>query len=338
MTARTRHALSILIRCGICALAIYWLARTTQWKDFKQAIQAADWRLVLVSLAVYGPAPVVLALRLRWLLAVHGVSLSVWQAIKVTFAGNFIIGTTPFGTHGGDAMKAYYIARDTPYKHEAVTTVFVDRVIGVISLVGLAGMVCLLNWRNPAFSRWGQIIGLTVLAMLIGGGVYFSNRLRRLLRIDQLLFYLPLGTHIRRIDQAAFEFRNRPGRVAGALLLTVILQVISIISHFLIGWGLGMVGEDPWATLPVYLAFVPICFLAGALPIGAMELTYVQLFANTAGLGTPETATFLSLLSRLTQLLWAMPGLLVVLKAGRPKPIIDAETDKQICILSSEDS
>jgi uncharacterized protein (TIRG00374 family) len=343
MTARTRHALSILIRCAICALAIYWLARTTEWEDFKQAIKAADWRLVLVSLAVYGPAPVVLALRLRWLLVVHGVSLSVWQAIKVTFAGNFIIGTTPFGTHGGDALKAYYIARDTPHKHEAVTTVFVDRVIGVISLIGLAGVVCLLNWRNPAFSRWGQIIGLAVLVMLVGGAVYFSNRLRRLLRIDRLLrymLYLPLGAHLRRIDQAAFEFRNRSARVFGGLLLTVVLQVIAIVSHFLIGWGLGMVGseDNPWATFPVYLAFVPICFLAGALPIGAMELTYVQLFAHSAGLGTPETATFLSLLSRLTQLLWAMPGFLVVLKAGRPKPLSDSEPDKQICILSSKDS
>jgi len=330
MTARARRVLSVLVRITICVLAVYWLARTTQWGQFKRAISAADWRLVLVSLAVFGPTPAVLALRLRWLLVVHGVSLSVWRAIKVTFAGNFIIGTTPFGTHGGDAMKAYYIARDTPHKHEAVTTVFVDRVIGVISLVGLAGVVCLLNWRNPAFSRWGQVIGLTVLAMLVGGGIYFSNRLRRLLWIDRLLLYLPLGVHIRRIDQAAFEFRNRPGRVVGGLLLTVVLQVIAIVSHFLIGWGLNMVGEDPWATFPIYLAFVPICFLAGALPIGAMELIYVQLFAHSAGLGTPETATFLSLLSRLIQLLWAMPGALVVLKAGRPKPIPDPELSEPI--------
>ena len=111
----------------------------------------------------------------------------------------------------------------------------------------------------------------------------------------------------------------------GGLLLTVVLQVIAIVSHFLVGWGLNMVGENPWATFPLYLAFVPICFLAGALPIGAMELVYVQLFAHNAGLGTPETATFLSLLSRLIQLFWAMPGLLVVLKAGRPRPITDPD-------------
>ncbi|HPD30533.1 MAG TPA: lysylphosphatidylglycerol synthase transmembrane domain-containing protein [Phycisphaerae bacterium] len=325
MTAGSRHVLSALVRIAICVFAVYWLARATEWDQFKQAILAADWGPVVLSFAVFGPTPVVLALRLKWLLAVHGVSLSVWQAVKVTFAGNFIIGTTPLGTHGGDAMKAYYIARDTPYKHEAVTTVFVDRVIGVISLVGLAGVVCLANWRDPAFSKWGQIIGLTVLVLLVGGAVYFSGRLRRLLRIDRFLLYLPLGSHIHRIDQAALEFRNRPGRVAGGLVLTVVLQVIAIISHFLIGWGLNMVGEDPWGALPVYLAFVPICFLAGALPIGAMELTYVELFARSAGLGTPETATFLSLLSRLIQLLWAMPGVLVVLKAGRPQPITDSE-------------
>lgn len=321
MTAKARRIGSILFRYGICVAAVAWLASRSEWSQFKQAVQQADWRLVLVSLVVFGPTPVVLAMRLRWLLVVHGIILSAWQAVRVTFAGNFIIGTTPFGTHGGDAVKAYYIARDTPYKHEAVTTVFVDRVIGVVSLIGLAGIVCLLNWGNEAFLRWGRIIGLAVLIMGVGGGIYFSNRLRRLFRVDQILSYLPFSGHVRRIDQAAFEFRHRPGRVAGGLLATVVLQVIAIISHFLIGWALGMVYPDqaPLSTFPIYLAYVPICFLAGALPIGAMELTYVELFANSAGLGTPETATFLSLLSRLTQLLWALPGLVVVLKAGRPR-------------------
>ena len=56
--------MSVLVRITICVLAVYWLARTTQWEQFKQAISAADWRLVLASLAVFGPTPVVLALRL----------------------------------------------------------------------------------------------------------------------------------------------------------------------------------------------------------------------------------------------------------------------------------
>lgn len=321
MTERARRLLSILFRGAICAVAIVWLAHQIEWARLKQVVATAHWPLVLASLAVFGPAPVVLAIRLRWLLAVHGVSLSVWQAIKVTFAGNFIIGALPVGTPGGDAAKAYYVARETPHKHEAVMTVFVDRVIGVISLVGLAGAVCLLNWGNPSFARYGRPISLAVIVMVIGGGVYFSSRLRTLLRVDRLLSYLPLGEHLRRMDQAALEFRNHPGRVAGGLLLTVVLQVIAIVSQFVAGWALGMVGPNPWATFPIYLAFVPICFLAGALPIGAMELIYIGLFADNPGLGTPtaETAMSLSLLNRLTQLLWAMPGLLVVLKMGRPR-------------------
>jgi len=239
MTAKTQRLLSFLFRCAICAAAIIWLAYRIDWANLKHALASADWRLVLVSLAVYGPTPVVLALRLRWLLAVHGVAISVWQAVKVTFAGNFIIGALPVGTPGGDAAKAYYVARDTPLKHEAVTTVFVDRVIGVISLVGLAGVVCLLNWKNPSLSKYGRPISLAVILMVVGGGVYFSSRLRALLRVDRILSCLPLGNHIRRIDHAALEFRNHPGRVLGALFLTLVLQVIAIVSHFLAG--------GPWA-------------------------------------------------------------------------------------------
>src|SRR6185369_7317466 len=113
--------------------------------------------------------------------------------------------------------------------------------------------------------------------------------------------------------------RHRPKRVGASLALTVILQIGSIFSLFLAGWALGLVGNrsNPFSVLPIYLAYTPICFLAGALPLGVMEELYVQLFSNAAGLGPREAAVFLSLFSRFTQLVWALPGALVVLKAGR---------------------
>jgi uncharacterized membrane protein len=82
---------------------------------------------------------------------------------------------------------------------------------------------------------------------------------------------------------------------------------------FLSGWALGMVHSDPWKAFPVYLAYVPICFLCGALPLGVMEVIYVQLFARAAEVGTEAAALSLSLLSRLIQLAWALPGGLAIL-------------------------
>lgn len=312
---------SALIRYAVCVVAVTWVAWNTEWSRLSEVWRQADAGLLLWSVLVFGPTPVLIAMRLKLLLDVHDVRLSVWQAIKVTFAGNFIINALPVGTAGGDSVKAYYIVRDTPHKHEAVTVVFFDRVIGVLGLVLMSGVVVLLDWHNEAFRNWGRPIGVLVLLVVLGGGLYFSNRTRRWLRLDWILARLPLGHHLQRIDRAMFEFRNRPRRVLAALLVTNVLQANCIVSLFLAGWALGMVdvnAASPWSSLTVYLAYAPICFLAAALPIGVMEGGFQQLLHGAAGLGTAEAALSLSLFSRFIQLVWALPGGLMVLRS-RPR-------------------
>ena len=47
---------------------------------------------------------------------------------------------------GGDLMKAYYAARETHHKKtEAVTAVFVDRLVGLWAMLLFAGAMMLLN-------------------------------------------------------------------------------------------------------------------------------------------------------------------------------------------------
>jgi glycosyltransferase 2 family protein len=332
MSGAWKKRLSSLARLLVCAAAIAWLVRDPKWKwgELLNVIRSADWRLVMLALLTFGPCPVLISFRLKWLLAVHQVFLSNWQAIKVTFAGNFITWILPAGTSGGDAVKAVYIAKDTPHKHEAVTTVFFDRLIGVVSLILMSGIMVLLNRDNPAFAKWGRIIGLLTVLFFGGAGLYISTTLRRLLRVDWMLARLPLGGHLQRIDQALLAFRNHRARVALSLLVTVALQGFAIFSLYLAGWGLGMVQGRPMHALAVYLAYTPICFLAAALPIGVMEITFVELFSTAAGFGSPGAALTLSVIGRLIQLVWSLPGALVVIRGGTYRQVKEmAEQDAE---------
>lgn len=315
-TGRAAAAARLILRWGLCAAAVGWLAHTVAWSDLKRVWMTADRPLLVLGVLAFGPAPVLIAVRLQWVLAVHEIRLSLWDAIRATFAGNFVINALPVGTTGGDTVKAFYIARGTPRKHEAVTCIFLDRAIGVLGLLLLAGTTSLVHWRHPTFAGVGRLVALAVSLLLAGMGVYFSDRVRRFLRLEQLLARLPLGRHIERVDRAVLAFRGRWWRLTACLLLSVLLQLICIVSIFLAGRGLG-VGEgrvlaDAW----VYLACTPLCLLAGALPIGGMELSYVGLFYGVAGLGTEAAAVSLSLFSRVIQMVWSLPGGLVVLQGG----------------------
>jgi glycosyltransferase 2 family protein len=329
-----RARVASVVRLGVCLLAVAWLYKTTNWHDVRQVVAGADWKLALLGLVAFGPAPVLISLRLKWLLAVHDIHLSLWQTVKITFVGSFVIQMLPVGTSGGDAIKAWYVARETPRKHEAIIGVLFDRVIGVVGLLLLSGVMVLINWGNPAMASWGKaaaarpwmnllgpkrLIGLLVLGLVVCGGLYFSLWFRRVLRLEQLIARLPLAGHLHRLDQAVFEFRKRKGRLVACLVLAMFLQVWSILSTFLGGWALGLAPHG-WHDFPVYLAYIPICFLCGALPLGIMEVVYVQLFASAAALGSPEAALSLSLVSRLFQLAWGLPGGLALLTGRLARP------------------
>ena len=68
--------------------------------------------------------------RFVWLLRAQGIYIGYWEGIKLTYAGNFF-NFVMVGTTGGDLFKAFYVAQHTRYKLEAVTTIFLDRVVGL---------------------------------------------------------------------------------------------------------------------------------------------------------------------------------------------------------------
>jgi uncharacterized membrane protein YbhN (UPF0104 family) len=111
----------------------------------------------LWAVLIFVPVVALQIWRLIIMLQVQGVPLSYWTSTKLTFAGNFFNFALP-GTTGGDLIKAYYLTLYTPLKTEAVTTVFLDRAIGLLGLVILAALC----WSTA---------GIFITRTVQGGGV-----------------------------------------------------------------------------------------------------------------------------------------------------------------------
>ena len=135
-----------------------------------------SWYIPVFLLA--GIIPVIGALRLHMLLAVQGVKLSRLRVLGLTFIGfffsNFMLGLT-----GGDVVKAYYVMRETKKRGEALVTVFLDRLVGLISMAMLAGAMVVLNLNDPKFASAALYVWIFLIAALFAGLMLYSRRLRR---------------------------------------------------------------------------------------------------------------------------------------------------------------
>jgi hypothetical protein len=140
----------------------------------------------------------------RWwrLLALAGCPTSWWNALRLTFLGLFFNNVMP-GATGGDLVKGVVVARENPGRGaEALVTVLVDRIFGMLALALLALVVILLapeHRFDPL--RKGLFWGLGICAL--GAALYSSKTFRKQTGLSALVTRLPIGEKLRSLDRAA---------------------------------------------------------------------------------------------------------------------------------------
>lgn len=257
----------------------------------------------------------VIAYRFWFLLRVQNIRLRLWESVRLTFLGQFFNMVVP-GTVGGDLVKAWYVSRHTHRTAGVIMTIFVDRLIGLVELVLLAGgmlaFVLIFGFetfermRNPAITIL-VVAGITAAMMAF----FLSPRLRRLPGLQGLYSRLPIAHHLKAAGRSIRIFRRRPGYLLWGLVVTFVGQ------GFFLG-GIAMLGVALGIDTPIYTYFVylPLIYILGAVPItpggvGWVENLYVEFFGATAVALSAIVA--LAMLARLLPIFWGLPGLIVAI-------------------------
>jgi uncharacterized protein (TIRG00374 family) len=295
-------------------------------------------RVWVFALAAMGPllAIILTALRFHGLLHTQDIPIRRWEAIRLTFLGQFFNTIAP-GTVGGDLVKAWYIRKHTDRPAATLVTVFLDRVMGLVeltlmatvmlSIVLLAGLEDFATLR-PAVIAVAVLAGTTVVALAL----LFSPALRRLLHLQKIYGRLSIAHHFEVAGEAARLFGRRPWALLRALGMTVLAHAAFIGGIALMGYSIRL--EVPFYS---YFVYLPLVYLLGAVPItpggvGLIEKLYVGFFA-AVGAGASSVLA-LALLARFIPAIWSLPGLWVAVTGPKlPKPSemaaeLDAEPDE----------
>ncbi|GEM_PF-3233311 len=148
------------------------------WIVLSQAGQSTGLKWMLLALFLFALPPVVGAVRWRLLLRMQGIDLGLGRCTSLTYIG-YLFNYVMLGLTGGDVVKAYYVSRETHRKTEAVLSVFMDRVIGLLALTALGLAVVLSKLRDPNFGNVILPMELFAVAGMFGVLMMLSRRLRR---------------------------------------------------------------------------------------------------------------------------------------------------------------
>jgi len=286
------------------------------------AARLADrWGLVLAAVAAMIFQQPFCAVRWQLLLAVQGIRITFLESLRLTYIGAFFNNWMP-GATGGDFVKAYYIARRTHRKAEAVTIVFLDRLVGLVA-VGVMGAAAVIATLGDPDVRVARLVDTAFLGVVLLAGVLFYSRLaRRLLLSARLFDKLTRWPLIARIDRALFIYRYHKRKVALSVLYSWCAQIAGVFAVWWLAAGLG--SRAFWYH---YFLIMPVIWIAWALiPVpggfGVVETLMQKLFtaavlgAAAVAAGAPamppaEAATLalaMILAYRLVQMVVSLPG------------------------------
>jgi uncharacterized protein (TIRG00374 family) len=264
-----------------------------------------DLGLLGLAFAAFGPPLFLMAVRWRFLLRASGVYIPFFTLVRLHYMAFFFNMFMPGGA-GGDIIKAVYVTRHSAQKTEAATMVLIDRVVGLVGLLLMAGGVVLVDYRE--MRGIALPVGAISLVLAVAAVLFFSAPFRRMIRYEAVIARLPRSEILQRVDAALMSLRKKKAKLFLALGLTLALQLLEVVGVWLAGQALGL----HRARFVHYLAFVPIGYLFNALPIsfggiGLMEGAYLKLFRD-AGVATATQGFMLGVLGRLLVVGWSLLG------------------------------
>lgn len=309
--------LTFAAKTAVTLIVLGVISIKVDWTTISARLGGASLAPLLAALALLLATNVIVGLRWRLLANRLAIPLSMRLALEVTFTSLFLGQALP-GVFGGDVVRFWTIWRSGQPARATFASVLTDRLLAFAGIVLVAAVLSMPLLAKVAPSAMLVACGMAVLvaaacvgALLLAG--YF----------DFLPGWLARRGWVDRLVQLLADIRGvlLSSTVAGALALSVAIQLTGVVTTWLIAEGLHL----PIGLLPC-AAVVPAAVLLAALPV-SVNGWGVREGAMIAGLHlysvSPSDALILSLMVGFGSMVASLPGLIFWKTMRSAKPAND---------------
>ena len=265
-----RRSLIINILLFGVAFGLLGLVVWKNWDEIRKVFsKPVDYRYFAVGLGIYLIALLITFARWHCLVRAQGLTFSLRDAFRLGFIGNIFNLVIP-GAVGGDVIKATFLCQMQPdRKPQAVASMILDRILGLLGLFLLAGVAGLLSWPS-ASADVKVLIGVVWGALttgLIALGVVFSPSLYR--PLNRLVAGRgKVEVLVRELESIGLAYRERIGTVGAMLGVSVLGHSLYVLAFYSASLAL----FEVMPTLVQHYLMVPLALFTTAVPLPAGAL------------------------------------------------------------------
>lgn len=266
------NILRIFISLGLLA----YLVSVANLKKIILVLQQVNPWAILLAILAFLIAVIFLAIRWRVLVRSHNIAVGLWHLIVFYFIGFFFNNFLPTSI-GGDLSRAFYLGQFTGKKATSLGTVFLERIIGLLSTLTLAAVSLL--WLIKYFHS-DKIIYFTVFLILFLTFLLILFMSRRVYRkingLISLITFYDIGDKLIKVMDSLHFYRRKKMALISAFGLSLAAQIMLIIMNYVLAQGLHLP-----VSFGYFFIVVPVTFIFSLFPsingIGVRDSGYLLL-------------------------------------------------------------
>ena len=270
----SRKSLVVNLVLVLLAFILLGIVVWQKWDQIGEVFsRKLDFRLLALAMVIYLVG--LLLTFVRWFLLVRAIEpgFRFRTTLVLGFIGNVFNLAIP-GAVGGDLIKAAYLVRMRIKKTQAVASMVIDRIEGLMGLFILATVAGAIAWPHSN-GEVRTLIGFAWFMTASSSFVLFAIFYRLFSRLFPGLNrgQTRISVLMAELNEMSSTYSKRPGLVAGTLALSTFIHGLNVLAFFIVGKML--FGAQMPTTLAQHFLMVPLTLFTMVVPIpfGALGLS-----------------------------------------------------------------
>ena len=317
--------LRLIFSLAVAAWAINYVV-SKAGANLTEEFRNCNWGWLSMTIVFTAIGTAISSYRWSRLLALQQVVVTQWDAFRLSMIGVFF-NLFGLGGVGGDIFKAYYVrAHAGDRKNEAMLSIVVDRILGLLGLflVALASLPFVWSELRVAPRSIQSMVGFVVLISLVGGGgvtlvltrdAWMPAGAKKLLLWGARMFPPKLVELIAKLIFSVDLYRAQLPQLLGALGLSAVVHTMATMGVVCVGQAFHVSG----IPLRFYFLGIQVANTISAVPItpsglGSRDLV-LSAFLKFGGGG--ERCDLIPFGLSCTIVLWSLVGGIFFVMAKR---------------------
>jgi glycosyltransferase 2 family protein len=274
-----KKTIVFIIKAVVSTSLLYLIIINIDWHEVSKNLKSANYILLVVAFILNIVERAELTYKWNLLIWIRGIQISFVRLFFINSIGGFWGLFLP-SSLGTDVVRGYYLAKNNSAKSITISSIVVDRILGMFSLM-LLGVIslfvagALIPNTNIRFYALFLFVIVTIL-------FYLFQKEKTAFFIKELLKkikYKKLTEAISKLHFSILEYRKYPKTLILSFLITVLVQITRVLTYYMIALAFNI-------SFPIIYFFliIPIIMLVIMIPVsigglGVREGTFIASFA-----------------------------------------------------------